>query len=156
VFTKAWDWFQVLVNISTSSEVSHVCIGLGDSILHVDARGVVLEPRLAYMIRKRQHIVSEVAIVPDVSSGLDFCLSQVGMPYDYPGILRTAIGIALDRMKSPLRSLAGTSSSAYTCAGFIMLLDPHGRIPEWRDLDRSVVTPADLLRAVGPSFRELW
>lgn len=157
VFTKAWDWFQVLVNISTTSPASHVGIGLGDALLHVDARGVVLEHRLAYMIRKRQHVVSEVEILPDVSDGLDHCLSQVGRPYDYPGILRTAIGIALDRMKSPLRGLDfSPSSGSYTCAGFVMLLDPDGRIPEWKTVNRSTATPADLLSAIGPSFRELW
>jgi hypothetical protein len=156
VFTKAWDWFQLLVNISTSSQASHVAIGIGDNVLHVDARGVVLEPRLAWMIRKRQHVVSEVAIMPDVSDSLGYCLSKVGQPYDYPGILRAAIGIALDRMLSPLRSLGSAPDGSFTCAGFVMLLDPDGRIPEWKKLDRSVVTPADLLRAVGPSFRELW
>lgn len=153
VFTSGASWFQVIVKIATLSQCDHIAIGLGDLFLHARDRGVVLEPREIWLRHNR--VVEEHEILPDVSSGLQRCISHIGQTYDQPGVIRTGLGIALRRTLSPLQPWAA-STNAHTCAGFVMLLDPHGiAIPEWREVARRDVVPCDLLDALGPSFRKL-
>jgi hypothetical protein len=158
VFTSGFDPFQLLINIGTFSRAGHVAIGIGTNLLHAYERGVVYEPRERWFKTKRQFLVYEAEILPDVSYGIDSCMSKVGEPYDVAGAFKLAILITLKRMWSPLRSLGPVSKNSHTCASFVMLLDPHGeRIREWRDLRRDIVTPADILvLARGPSFRQVF
>jgi hypothetical protein len=145
--------FQAIVKIATLSNCDHVAIGLGDQLLHARDRGVVLEPRAAWA--RKNNVIAEAEILPDVTPGLERCLSRVGQNYDLAGILRIGIGLALRRTLSPLRPW-GSEPDEHTCAGFAMLLDPHGEvIPEWQELSRRSVVPCDLLNALGPSFRKL-
>lgn len=157
VFTTGLDPFQALINLSTFSRAGHVAIGLGPELLHAYEPGVKLDSREWWLTTKRQRLVAEYEIVPDISKGLAECLGHIGEPYDVLGAVRAAIAIALRRLWSPLRAPWPASISAHTCASFVMLLDPHGeRIHEWREIRRSVVTPADLLVACeGASFRSL-
>lgn len=155
VFTSGFDPFQLLINLATFSRAGHVAIGLGPNLLHAHERGVTLEPREHWFVGKKQKLLYEVEILPDVSPGIERCLSKIGEPYDVVGAFKLAILIALKRMWSPLRTLGPPSTNSHTCASFVMLLDPYGaHIPEWRELSRDVVTPADMLfLARGPSFR---
>ena len=157
VFTTGWDPFQVLINLSTFSEAGHAAIGMGDMLLHAYEPGVVYEPRERWFTKKRQRLIAEYEILPDVADGLAQCFARSGEPYDVRGVLRTAVTLMLQRLGSPLQPAWRANPAAHTCAAFVMLLDPHGeRIPEWRALNRAVVTPADLvLMAQGPSFRQV-
>lgn len=154
VFTTGLDPFQVLINVSTQSWAGHVAIGLGDHLLHAYERGVVYEPREAWFTGKRQRLIRELEILPNVSDGVTRCMRHIGEPYDVGGVLRTALHIMLSRFQSPVVLKPDARITAHTCASFVMLLDPEGaRIPEWRDVQRGTVTPADLLEAAGPSFQ---
>lgn len=154
VFTTGLDPFQVLINVSTLSEAGHVAIGLGDHLLHAYEKGVVYEPREVWFTGKRQRLVRELEILPDVSEGVARCMQHIGEPYDVGGVLRTALRILLSRLQSPVVVRPNARISSHTCASFAMLLDPEGaRIPEWRGVHRGTVTPADLLEVAGPSFQ---
>lgn len=155
VFTSGLDPFQILINLGTFSRAGHAAIGIGDQLLHAYEPGVVIEPRERWLTRKRQRLLAEFEILPDVSQGLLECAQRVGEPYDVLGAFRIALWVTLKRMWSPVQNLGPASKTSHTCASFVMLLDPCGEhIPEWRRLDRAIVTPADLLLAAeGPSFR---
>jgi len=157
VFTAGFDPFQVLINISTFSRAGHVAIGLGNSLLHAYEPGVVLEPRERWFTAKKQRLIYECEILPDVSTGLQECFAHIGEPYDVLGAIRIGIWITLKRFLSPIQNLGPASKTSHTCASFAMLLDPQGeRIREWREVRRGIVTPADLLLAArGPSFRSV-
>lgn len=155
MFTTGWDPFQVLINVGTFSRAGHAAIGVGDMLLHAYEKGVVYEPREQWFTSKKQRLVAEVEIVPDVSLGLRECFSRVGEPYDVVGVFRAALAITMRRFVSSIQWFGPASRDSHTCAAFVMLLDPDGaRIPEWRALDRAIVTPADLLAMTsGPSFQ---
>lgn len=157
VFTAGWDPFQVLINITTFSRATHVAIGLGPDLLHAYEPGVKLDSRQWWFNKKHQRLVAEYEILPDISPGLYECLAHLGEPYDTVGVLRTAAKIILQRMQSPIQTTGSAAALSHTCASFVTLLDPYGeRIPEWRNLDRGTVTPADLIsRCLGPSFRPM-
>lgn len=157
MFTRGRDPFQALIQNATVSRAAHVAIGLGDSLLHADGRGVVLEPRAKYIDEARQTIVAEYEILPDVGYGLHVCASQVGQGsiLDFTvGVLRTTLAMIATRTLSRMHV---PSIEGRTCASFVMQLDPRGeRIIEWRSIRRAAATPADLLAATaGPSFRPL-
>jgi len=158
VFTTGADAFQYLINLTTFSPAAHAAIGLGDQLLHVHEKGVCLEPRINWFTQKRQRLIAEFAILPNVQHGVQHCLGRVGEAYDVAGVFKLGLMIILRRMLSPLQHVNSTSNRAHTCAAFVMLLDPMGlAIPEWRGLDRENVLPVDLLAAArdGSSFRRL-
>lgn len=155
VFTSGFDPFQLLINIGTFSRAGHVAIGYGNDLLHAYEPGVEITPRSYWFGEKKQRLIHEYEIVPDVSRGMLRCIDRIGEPYDVVGVLRAMFVLTLKRFASPVRTRGTASKASHTCASFVMLLDPEGGIiPEWRDVDRSVVTPADLLIAArGPSFQ---
>lgn len=158
VFTTGIDPFQLLINVGTCSTAGHAAIGLGDHLLHAHENGVLIEPRSSWFGRDEQSLVAEFEILPDVSSGVDFALTQVGKKYDAGGALRAAVSRLLKLTLSPIQYLGPASMKRHTCAAFVMLIDPQGaQIPEWRDLDRALVVPGDLLGAasLGSSFRRI-
>ena len=156
VFTSGSDPFQLLVSAVSLSPASHAAIGLGDHLLHVHEKGVVYEPRFDWFAHKRQRLVAEFEILPDVQRGLAIAFSCLGDRYDYGGVARLGLHLMLCAAFSPLQGHLGSPPcNAHTCAAFVMLLDPDSsRIPEWDHLNRSTVLPVDLLRAAlnGPSF----
>ena len=160
VFTSQGDPFQLLIRAGGLSSASHAAIGLGPNgelLLHAYEDGVLLETREYWLGTLKQKLVAEYEILPDVEDGLRQALAQVGKRYDIFGAIKIGVLRALDVFGSPVRSLGPDSKNAYTCAHFVMLLDPYGRrIPEWRLLNRATVIPGDLMRvAHGPSFRRL-
>lgn len=153
VFSSGSTWFQVVVQFATLSGCDHVAIGLDDLLLHATDKGIVLEPRAKW--ERHNRITHEYEILPDVSPGLQGCFSLIGQPYDTKGVIRTGLGLALRRTLAPIRPWAA-SLGEHTCAGYAMLLDPHGEvIPEWQSLSRRSVAPVDLLDATGQSFRKV-
>ena len=160
MFTSDGDPFQLLIRTSTLSPASHAAIGLGPNsewLLHAYEDGVVLESRDRWFGPRKQKLVAEFEILPDVSDGVQRALQQVGKKYDVLGAFKIGILRALHVFGSPVRNLGPDPTNRYTCAHFVMLLDPVGRkIPEWRDLRRETLVPGDLLRAAsGPSFRRV-
>jgi len=157
VFTSGFDPFQLLINIGTFSRAGHVAIGIGAELLHAYEPGVRVDSREYWFGVKKQRLIYECEIVPDVMAGLAECASRIGEPYDVVGVLRAMFWLTLKRFASPLQRPGAASKTSHTCASFAMLLDPDGiMIPEWRELERGIVTPADLLLAArGPSFRPL-
>lgn len=150
-----WDPFQLLINVSTRSVASHVAIGLGDHLLHAYEPGIIFEPRAAYFQKRDQRLVAEFEILPDVSDGILTAAENVGQR----GFLRGAAQIiatrALRIAGSPLCWFV--PSTERTCAQFAMSIDRAGIIPEWREIDRRAVVPADLLDVarIGPSFAQV-
>ena len=153
MFSSGSTWFQALVQFVTLSSCDHVAIGVGDHLLHATDKGVVFEPRAKWF--RRNEFIAEYEILPNVSWGLEGCLGLIGQPYDTQGVIRTGLGLALRRTLSPIRPWSADLGS-HTCAGFAMLLDPHGQsIPEWQSLSRRSSAPVDLLDTLGPSFRKV-
>ncbi len=158
VFTTGIDPFQLLINLGTCSIAGHAAIGLGDQLLHAHESGVLLEPRSSWFGRDEQSLVAEFVILPDVSEGIDFAMTQLGKKYDAGGVLRIAISRLLRLTLSPITYFGPAPMKRHMCSAFVMLVDPYGaQIPEWRDLDRAIVTPSDLLGAasLGSSFRRI-
>ena len=158
VFTAGFDPFQVFINIGTGSPASHAALGIGDQLLHAYEDGVILEPRSAWFGKMQQRLVAEFLILPDIEDGLDLAFAQIGKRYDAAGVIRAIIARLLRLTMSPIRNLGPAPMNAHTCAAFVMLVDPYGqRIPEWRDLDRTTIVPADLmaLASMGPSFQRV-
>ena len=156
VFTTGLDPFQLLVGVTTGSKATHAAIGIGDDqLLHAYEPGVLLESRDEFLRGKKQTLVAEFAVLPDVTDGIYEALSHVGKRYDVAHVIK----IGLLRLLRPFTlRLWPEREDRFTCARFAMLLDPYGEaIPEWRDVWREAVVPADLLdRAlVGPSFVRL-
>lgn len=149
-----FDPFQALIAVTGKSFAGHVAIGLGDQLLHAYEPGITLEPREEYLAKRDQRIVAEYAVLPDVSVGLNGALQKVGQRGFFQGAAQIAIIRALQMCGSPLQHLVPTNER--TCARFAMTLDRDGiHIPEWREINRRIVVPGDLLTAadVGPSFR---
>jgi hypothetical protein len=151
-----WDPFQLLINVSTRSVAAHVAIGLGDQLLHAYEPGVTLEPRERYLQAKHQKVVAEYEILPDITDGLAEAISNIGKRGFLGGAAQIGIIRALQMCGSPLQFLV--PSNERTCARFAMMLDRTGAcIPEWREINRRAVVPADLLEAaeVGLSFQRV-
>lgn len=158
VFTTGIDPFQLLINFGTYSAAGHAALGLGDQLLHAYEDGVMLEPRDAWFGKKRQRLIAEFLILPDVSGGIDLALSQIGKGYDVAGVIRAMVSRLLRLTLSPIQNFGPASMNVHTCAAFVMLIDPYGsRIPEWCGLDRTTIVPGDLLTlaSVGPSFQRV-
>jgi len=118
---------------------------MGNAFLHV-YNAVVCERLDAFLQQRRQRIVAEYAVLPDVSAGVRGLESQIGAPYDD----REFVRIGLRRWG------LGASRRAWTCTQFVMAADAAGVIPEWRSIDRSMAAPSDLLHAAGgASFRRI-
>jgi hypothetical protein len=150
------DPFQALISVAGRSLAAHVAIGLGDQLLHAYEPGVTLEPREDYIRNMNQRIVAEYMILPDIDSGLQKALANVGKRGFFDGAAQIAIIRALRMVGSPLQHLV--PSNERTCARFAMTLDRKGdQIPEWRDMDRRAVVPGDLLAVAetGSSFQRL-
>lgn len=154
VFTTGGDLFSFGVQVMTLSDVTHVAIGLppnGELLLHATLKGVVLQPRAKW----RQRPIADFAIRPNVLGGLARAASQIGKPYDTGEVAFRPFLAALQYLAPLAPRSAAQGTAAWTCARFVMLLDPGGdRILEWRGLDPLTATPADLLERclVGPSF----
>ena len=106
--------------------------------------------------RQMAPLVAEYANLPDIDSGLQKALANVGKRGFFDGAAQIAIIRALQMVGSPLQYLI--PSNERTCARFAMTLDRKGdQIPEWRDVDRRAVVPGDLLAVAetGPSFQRL-
>ncbi len=156
VFSSGTGWFHLAVQWATLSRIDHVCIGIGDFLLHARDAGVVIEPRASWFIDGKQKFQGEFEIVPDVSQGLAEAARHVGQPYDHLGIGRALLGIVWNRGLSAFTLPLGTNTGAQTCSTLALMLDPDGRIPEWRGLARGAASPVDLYRTMsGPSFRRI-
>lgn len=154
VFTTGLDPFQFLIGATTQSPATHAAIGIGDHLLHAYERGVMLEPRDEWLGKQKQRLVAEFQILPDVTDGIYGALSQVGQKYDVGHVIK----IGLLRLLRPFTpKLWPEREDRFTCARFVMLIDPHGDIPEWHDVWREAVVPGDLLERalVGPSFYQV-
>lgn len=159
VFTGAreplLDPFQLFVNVGTWSPASHAAIGLGDWLLHVHDAGVVHEPRSAWL-DSGQRLIAEYAVLPDVRAGLVERFSHLGDRYAFFEVAKITALRLMHLLAFPVRSLGPVARGSHTCAEFVMGLDPSGLIvPEWRSINRASVVPADLLAAMGPSFRRI-
>jgi hypothetical protein len=156
VFTMGFDPFQALIAVTGKSFAGHVAIGIGDHLLHAYEPGITLEPREEYLVKRDQRIVAEYAVLPDVSVGLGDAIQKVGQRGFFSGAAQIAIVRALQICGSPLQHLVPTNER--TCARFAMTLDRRGaHIPEWREINRRVVVPGDLLAVAetGPSFQRV-
>lgn len=135
-------------------------IGLGrngEKFLHACKDGVVLEDRQYRLHNKKQRVVAEYLILPDVSDGVREALTYVGEQYDYPGLVRGSFLRIIALFASPLSSFGVKKDREQFCTRFIMLIDPLGeKIPEWRYINREQVSPMDLLFAAqGSSFKRI-
>jgi hypothetical protein len=155
VFSTGADPFQFAIKLTTNSAVSHVALGLSDQLLHAYEDGVLLEPRDAWFGRRKQVLVAEFQILPDVTDGIARALGHLGKRYDAMHVLK----IWLLRLLQPtVRSLGPDAPDKFTCARFVTTIDPYGeKIPEWRHLWHEALAPADLLECTlwGPSFRRI-
>jgi hypothetical protein len=154
-FTTGADPFQFLVKATTDSAASHAAIGLGDQLLHAYEDGVLLESRDEWLGKRKQVLVAEFQILPDVTDGIARAMQHLGKKYDAMHVLK----IWLLRLLHPaIRSLGPDAPDKFTCARFVTMIDPYGeRIPEWRHLWMEAITPADLLDCAlwGPSFHRI-
>jgi len=156
LFTGGDDAFSVLVRGWTGSYATHAAIVIGDQVLHAVGKGVILEMRSALRTRYGYYDVAELEVLPDVSEGLRLASAQVGRRYDNLDVASRLLFVALRGLLPWTARRAVNTPGAWTCARFCMLLDPIGdRIPEWRHVDRTSVTPVDLLAVAGPSFRRV-
>jgi hypothetical protein len=155
LFTTGSDAFQALVAKTTRSVATHAALGLGDRLLHAYEDGVLLEPRDEWFGKRRQRLIAEFAILPDVTDGIGAALGHVGEKYDAMHVIKAAI---LRKLWPFMRSLGPDRQDRFTCARFVTTIDPYGeRIPEWRHLWMEALAPADLLEVAlwGVSFRRL-
>jgi len=156
VFTTADDWFGRATRAFSRSPISHVAIGLGDHgehLLHAHDDGVVLEPRAAW-VAKKNRVVAEYLITPDVSAGVAALTQRIGEPWSAVEATKIVLRRLFNR-----RARRWIPRDEHTCAQFVMLIDPtSAQISEWRDVDRSTVVPGDLLRVAeyGTSFQRLF
>ncbi len=156
VFTSGLDAFQLLINIATGSPATHAAIGIGDQLLHAHEPGVTLDSRDVWLGKEEQKLVAEFEILPDVTDGIEAAMAHVGKKYDIAHVIK--IGL-LRLLRPAFWSLGPDAADKFTCARFVTMIDPYGEaIPEWRDIWREAVVPADLLERalVGPSFRRLY
>jgi len=157
VFTSGRDFKSRAISIRTLSLASHVALAISDdhrTLLHTTDKGVIAEPREAW-IGDTHRLLAEYEILPDVSRNVAYMIAQIGKPYDIPWLFVREIKFLLARTGSPLHAIIPTTSSRWTCANFILLLARDGAIPEWTGLDEQTVTPVDLWRNLGASFRRV-
>lgn len=155
VFTTGDDAFQNAIRASTKSDATHAALALGDgqTLLHAYEDGVRVDSR-ARWLAKGQRIVAEYQILPDVTDGVFAAMQHVGKRYDVLHVFK----IAVMRLFRATRLGRPEDDDAFTCARFVMTVDPDGEaIPEWRMLSPEDVVPADLLAMAegGPSFHRI-
>lgn len=158
LFLTGDDPFSAAVKAWTLSPASHVALALGNSgnlLLHAVAKGIILEPRWAVYRRLRYRDVAEFEVLPDVSRETNALLARAGDRYDYGEIVSHVL-LRVARCALPWIPATVSTPRRWTCARFLLDLDPtRSKIPEWRGLDARTVTPSDLLRVAGSSFRRL-
>lgn len=156
VFTTGLDPFQLLINFTTKCPASHAAIGIDDHLLHAYEDGVLFEPRDKWLGERKQKLIAEFQILPDVTDGIHAAMGHVGKKYDVAHVFK--IGL-LRLLKPALWSLGPDAPDKFTCARFVTMIDPYGdAIPEWRDIWREAIVPADLLDVAmtGGSFFRLY
>jgi len=156
VFTTGDDLFQGLIGLHTESRATHVAIGLGAELLHAQENGVCLDPRGYWFGTRKQKLVAEFAILPDVTDGASRALSHVGERFGWFYVFKAGL---LRRLAPLLRSLGLDPVYQQSCTQLVLQLDPQGeRIVEWQGLwPRAALAPSDLLEVAswGPSFRRI-
>lgn len=157
-FFAGVDPFSLAVRAFTASRVTHAAVAIDGNILHAASKGVLLEDRRRLYTHYLYEDVAEFEVLPDVTPGLNYMLKQLGKPYDLTEIASRVISKIANAFSGIDRMDALNSPGQWTCARFVMALDPTRVVfPEWRALDPRTVTPASLLQAtqISPYFRRV-
>lgn len=156
IFTSGDDPFSLSVQMVTMSAASHVVIGFGDEIIHA-IRQVRHEARSRLYTKYKYTEVAEFEIVPDVTPGVQYLVSQVGKPYDFDEVISGLFMRSFQFLMPTWQKNAIATQGKWTCARLAMALDPYrNRIPEWWSVDPEGATPAALLQTMGgASFRRI-
>ena len=147
-FTTKDSWVSRLIKWATRGSASHVLIGTKvygvDMFLHCSVGGVQMSTRDKWL--KKNKLVHEYKVMPNVRSGLQHAFSHLNEKYDYLALLGYAWIILAWRLlkvkwKNPL-----ASSKGMVCSEFVRHLDLNGdRITEWKDLDPERTHPKHLM-----------
>ncbi len=154
LFTTGDDPFQNAIRKGTRSNATHAALALGhhgEMLLHAYEDGVQLDPRERWLGQERQRLIAEYQILPDVTDGVFHAMSHVGKRYDVLHVAK----IVVMRLFRLVRLGRPETNDAFTCARFVMMIDPHGDvIDEWKGVNPEAVVPVDLLDVAdhGESF----
>lgn len=132
----------------TRSPINHTWIAVRsmglELIIHSTVGGVQVDLRDKW--EKRNRVVEEYRVIPDVTEGFHKAMSYLGDRYDYLGLLGFVpyyIGRWFGRkVKNPW-----ASTRAVVCSELIVRLRAGGKLPEWDSLDPESTAPSDLLEA---------
>jgi len=151
ILARISQWF-------TGAKATHCYIllqvGTLDIVLHSTFGGVQMAPKNKWS--KRNIILAEYSVLPDISVGLRKAVSFLGAKYDYAGYLGL-IPVFIGRWLGQKWKNPGGSPNALVCSELLVHLRGGGSIPEWMHLDVGSAGPGDLhaLCKTGASFREV-
>ncbi len=87
IFTNSRKPAAPLIRLLTWSDFSHVAVVMNEyEIVHADFSGVHVEPLKDLQLRSKNWMIVEYEC-DDPNAVVDACLTQVGKPYDFSGLV---------------------------------------------------------------------
>lgn len=148
-FGTSKGWVARLKHFILRDEVSHVWLeyfteDFGQTVvIHASVGGVQLQPKSHVLKTYNEKFRYETTV--DIPGGYATAIESIDTKYDYPGLLFAVVVLYVWRwFRVELKNLLA-SPDAVICSELVVMCDPTGLIPEWRDLDPERVSPQMLL-----------
>jgi hypothetical protein len=148
-FGTSKGWVAWLKHFLLRDEVTHVWLEYftedfgQEVVIHASVGGVQLQPKTHLL--KKYKVQSRWVTTVDVPGGYATAIEAIDTKYDYPALLFGVIMLYLYRwFRIEVKNIFA-SPDAVICSELVVMCDPTGKIPEWRDLDPERVSPQMLL-----------
>lgn len=139
-------WFKRLL---LRDEVTHVWLEYFNEdfgqevVIHATVGGVQLQPKSHVLKKYKEKFRYRTSV--NVPGGYATAIEAIDTKYDYPGLFFAVIMLYVWRwLRIELNNLLA-SPTAVICSELVVMCDPTGQIPEWRNLDPEGVSPQMLL-----------
>ena len=141
-------WFRA--NILKQS-ATHVAFGIEKDgqpiVFHMSGKGAVRTPRDVF--NKKNFVIQEFQILPDLSKELGAHLKYLGAKYDQNSATWHFIALLFRPLKQFL--IFFKIRNAFYCANFARQLDRDNRLISWRKIDKRWASVDELQRACQES-----
>ncbi len=147
-YNPALLWFRKNVLGQSST---HVSFGIKKDgkpyVFHMSGKGAVRTPRDRFV--KKNYIIQEFMIVPDLSDELQAHLRYLGTRYDGASMTWQVVSLLF----RPLRQffIYYKIRNNFYCANFARQLDKDDRIKSWRHIDKHWASVRELQEACNNS-----
>jgi hypothetical protein len=137
-------WFRKLLLNQSSTHVSFGIEKDGKPIIfHMSGKGAIRTPRDRFV--KKNYIIQEFEIIPDLSNELQTHLKYLGTPYDANSAFWQLVAAIIRPLKQFL--IYFKIRNKFYCANFARQLDANDKIVSWRHVDKQWASVDELQHA---------